>query len=210
MPALWRDPRGRGTVSLFTDLSLGTADLKFDDAIRAFWGSVSEPDNFHFPPFLASSNTETLKLLARSRLLPNILSRLEKLAEQANIVFVELTNVEDERRIDTEIMPSGTRQPHADLIFVSTRLIKEIIENDALDWFASLGTQQLWPTSARMKVRFPFPRVRQRRALTARTINAQSGDVDCNKPAEAECGHTLDVASAPSTGSFRNVSGAAQ
>ncbi|KAB2746555.1 glycosyltransferase [Brucella anthropi] len=157
---------GEGTVSLFTDLSLGTKDLKFDDAIRAFWGSVSEPDNFHFPPFLASSNTETLKLLARSRLLPNILSRLEKLSEQANIVFVELTNVEDERRIDTEIMPSGTRQPHADLIFVSTKLIKDIIENDALDWFASLGTQQLWPTSARMKVRFPFPRVRQRRALS--------------------------------------------
>ncbi len=98
--------------------------------------------------------------------MPNILSRLEKLSEQANIVFVELTNVEDERRIDTEIMPSGTRQPHADLIFVSTKLIKDIIENDALDWFASLGTQQLWPTSARMKVRFPFPRVRQRRALS--------------------------------------------
>ncbi len=157
---------GEGTVSLFTDPSLASNDLKFDDTIRAFWGSVSEPDNFHFPPFLASSNSETLKLLARSRLFPNILSRLEKLADEANIVFLELTNVENERRIDTEIMPSGTLQPQADLIFVSTKLIRDIIENDALDWFSSLGTKQLWPTSARMKVRFPFPRVRQRRALS--------------------------------------------
>ncbi len=157
---------GEGTVSFFTDPSLPSKDLKFDDTIRAFWGSVSEPDNFHFPPFLAASNSETLKLLARSKLYPNILSRLERLADQANIVFVELINVEAERRIDTEIMPSGAEQKPADLIFVSTRLIRDIIQNDALDWFSSLGSQQLWPTSARMKVRFPFPRVRQRRALS--------------------------------------------
>lgn len=156
---------GEGKLSTFTDPTHAAGEIGFDDAIRAFWGSVAEPDNFHFPPFLAACSTETLKLLTHSRLLPNILCHLERLAEKANIVFVELGNVDSERRIDSEILPSGSRQGSADLIFVSTKLIQNVIENDALDWFSSIGSQQVWPTSARLKVRFPFPKARQRRSL---------------------------------------------
>lgn len=156
---------GEGTLDTFTDPTHAAGEIGFDDAIRAFWGSVGEPDNFHFPPFLAACSAETLKLLTRSRLLPNILCHLEKLSEKANIVFVELGNVDSERRIDTEILPSGARQGAADLLFVSTKLIQNVIENNALDWFSSIGSQQVWPTSARLKVRFPFPKARQRRSL---------------------------------------------
>ncbi|QND54633.1 glycosyltransferase (plasmid) [Phyllobacterium sp. 628] len=156
---------GEGKLGMFTDPTLKPGEIGFDDAIRAFWGSVGEPDNFHFPPFVAACSSETLKLLTRSRLLPNILCHLERLAEKTNIVFVELGNVDSERRIDSEIMSSGTHQGPADLIFVSTKLIQNVIDNDALDWFSSIGSQQLWPTSSRMKVRFPFPKARQRRSL---------------------------------------------
>lgn len=156
---------GEGTISAFTDPTQAPGEIAFDDAIRAFWGSVGEPDNFHFPPFLAACSAETLKLLSRSRLLPNLLCHLERLAEKTNIVFVELGNVDSERRIDTEIFPTGARQSAPDLIFVSTKLIQNVIENDALDWFSSIGSQQLWPTSARLKVRFPFPKARLRRSL---------------------------------------------
>jgi glycosyltransferase involved in cell wall biosynthesis len=156
---------GEGTLGTFTDPTQTAGEIGFDDAIRAFWGSVGEPDNFHFPPFLAACSTETLKLLTRSRLWPNILCHLERLAEKTNVVFVELGNVDSERRIDSEILPSGARQSAADLIFVSTKLIQNVIENNALDWFSSIGSQQLWPTSSRLKVRFPFPKARQRRSL---------------------------------------------
>jgi glycosyltransferase involved in cell wall biosynthesis len=156
---------GEGTLDVFTDPTLPAGGIGFDDAIRAFWGSVGEPDNFHFPPFLAACSAETLKLLARSRLLPNILCHLERLAEQCNVVFVELGNVESERSIDWEILPSGARYGAADLTFVSTGLIRNVIENNALDWFSSIGSEQAWPTSARLKVRFPFPKARQRRSL---------------------------------------------
>jgi glycosyltransferase involved in cell wall biosynthesis len=156
---------GEGTLGTFTDPTQPPGEIGFDDAIRAFWGSVGEPDNFHFPPFLAACSTETLKLLTRSRLWPNILCHLERLAEKTNIVFVELGNVDSERRIDSEILPSGARQSAADLIFVSTKLVQNVIENNALDWFSSIGSQQLWPTSSRLKVRFPFPKARQRRSL---------------------------------------------
>lgn len=156
---------GEGALDIFTDPTLPAGEMGFDDAIRAFWGSVGEPDNFHFPPFLAACSSETLKLLARSRLLPNILCHLEKLAEQSNVVFVELGNVESERCIDWEILPSGARQGAADLAFVSTGLIRNVIDNNALDWFSSIGSEQAWPTTARLKVRFPFPKARQRRSL---------------------------------------------
>ena len=156
---------GEGKLNTFTDPTLVPGEMEFDDAIRAFWGSVGEPDNFHFPPFLAACSAETLKLLTSSRMLPNILCHLERLAEQTNVVFVELGNVNSERRIDTEILPSGARQKPADLVFVSTELIQNVIANNATDWFASIGGEQLWPTSSRLKVRFPFPKARQRRSL---------------------------------------------
>lgn len=156
---------GEGTLSTFTDPTRTPGEIGFDDAIRAYWGSVGEPDNFHFPPFVAACSNETLKLLNRSRLFPNILCHLERLAEKSNIVFVEFGNVDSERRIESEIMPSGTHQGPADLIFVSTKLIQNVIDNDALDWFSSIGSQQLWPTSSRLKIRFPFPKARQRRSL---------------------------------------------
>lgn len=156
---------GEGALDVFTDPTLPAGAMGFDDAVRAFWGSVGEPDNFHFPPFLAACSSETLKLLARSRLLPNILCHLEKLAEQCNVVFVELGNVDSERSIEWEVLPSGARQGAADLTFVSTGLIRNVIDNNALDWFSSIGGEQAWPTSARLKVRFPFPKARQRRSL---------------------------------------------
>lgn len=156
---------GEGALDLFTDPTLPPRTMAFDDAIRAFWGSVGEPDNFHFPPFLASCSNETLKLLARSQLLPSILCHLEMLAERCNVILVELGNVEHERRIDWEILPSGARPGAADLAFVQTSLIRNVIDNDALDWFSSIGSEQAWPTMARLKVRFPFPKARQRRSL---------------------------------------------
>jgi glycosyltransferase involved in cell wall biosynthesis len=156
---------GEGTLGTFTDPTRTAGEIGFDDAIRAFWGSVSEPDNFHFPPFLAASSAETLKLLARSRLLPNILCHLERLAERTNVVFVELGNVESERRIDAEMRLSGAKRGAADLVFVSTKLIQNVIDNNALDWLSSIGGEQIWPTSSCLKVRFPFPKARQRRSL---------------------------------------------
>lgn len=156
---------GEGALDVFTDPALPAGEMGFDDAVRAFWGSAGEPDNVHFPPFLAACSSETLQLLARSRLLPNILCHLEKLSEQSNIVLVELGNVDSERRIDWEIQPSGARPGAPDLAFVSTGLIRNVIDNNALDWFSSIGGEQSWPTLARLKVRFPFPKARQRRSL---------------------------------------------
>ncbi|RVP37009.1 glycosyltransferase family 4 protein, partial [Sinorhizobium meliloti] len=44
-----------------------------------------------------------------------------------------------------------------------------------LDWFASIGNQQVWPTSAILKVRFPFPRSLPRRSL----ITPQQVMINC-------------------------------
>ncbi len=156
---------GEGGLDLFTDPTLPPRTMAFDDAVRAFWGSVGEPDNFHFPPFLAACSNETLKLLARSQLLPGILCQLEMLTEQCNVILVELGNVEHERRIDWEILPSGARPGACDLAFVQTSLVRNVIDNNALDWLSSIGGEQAWPTVGRLKVRFPFPKARQRRSL---------------------------------------------
>lgn len=156
---------GEGMLDVFTDPMLPPGQIGFDEAVRAFWGNVGEPDNVHFPPFVAACSSETLKLLARSRLLPNILCHLETFAERRNVVFVELNNVVSQRSIEWEILPSGAQRSAADLTFVSTDLIRNVIKDDALDWFSSIGRDQAWPTSARLKVSFPFPKARQRRSL---------------------------------------------
>jgi len=156
---------GEGMLDVFTDPMLPPGQISFDEAVRAFWGNVGEPDNVHFPPFIAASSSEALKLLAGSRLLSNVLCHLEMLTERCNVVFVELCNVVSQRSIEWEILPSGAQQGPADLTFVSTGLIRNVIDDDALDWFSSIGRDQTWPTSARLKISFPFPKARQRRSL---------------------------------------------
>jgi glycosyltransferase involved in cell wall biosynthesis len=157
---------GDSTISSFTDPTRAPLELNFDDAIRAYWGSVGEPDNVHFPPFLAACSNETFQLLKRSRLLPNLLCHLERLSENANVVFLQLGNIGSERAVEHELHSSGTdRDGPADLVFVASSLVREAIENNALDWLASITTQQIWPTSATLRVRFPFPKALPRRSF---------------------------------------------
>ncbi|WP_051231043.1 glycosyltransferase [Kaistia adipata] len=149
---------GDGAIGCFTDPTKPASELDFDEAIRAFWGSAAEPDNVHFPPFLAAASGETLKLLKQSRLWPNLLMHLERATEAANVVFVQIGNATAERGIDIEVQPSGyVRKGRADLVFVSSTIVRDAIQNDALGWLGSIASDQIWPTVAVVKVRFPFP-----------------------------------------------------
>ena len=150
---------GDGSIRTFTDPTRSPYELSLDCAVRDFWGSVGEPDNVHFPPFLAACSAETFQLLARSRLLPNLLFHLERLNESVNAVFLELGNVAYERSLEHELHPSGAfRAHHADLIFINSSLVRDVIANDQIDWLASLASQQVWPTSSTVWARFPLPR----------------------------------------------------
>ncbi|MEP9399046.1 glycosyltransferase [Mesorhizobium sp. KR2-14] len=152
-------------ISFFTDPTKPPKMLRLDDIIPDFWASIGEPDNVHFPPFLMAGSGATLDLLRRSRMLPNVLCHLERLSEKANIVFVQLGNDATQRKIEPMLLESGASQAaSADLIFIPTSLVREVIQNNALDWFASIGNEQIWPTSAILKVRFPFPRNLPRRS----------------------------------------------
>ncbi|MEJ6782642.1 glycosyltransferase [Aminobacter sp. Piv2-1] len=153
-------------ISFFTDPTKPPRMLRLDDIIPDFWASIGEPDNVHFPPFLIAGSGATLDLLRRSRMLPNVLCHLERLSEKANIVFVQLGNDATQRKVEPIVLGSGAPQvAPADLIFIPTSLVRDVIQNNALDWFASIGNQQIWPTSAILKVRFPFPRTLPRRSL---------------------------------------------
>ncbi|MGZ9067411.1 MAG: glycosyltransferase family 4 protein, partial [Burkholderiales bacterium] len=159
---------GDNTICSFSDPTRAPTELRFDDAIRDFWGSASEPDNVHFPPFIAACSAETMQLLTRSRLLPTLFFHLERLSEKVNVVYLQLGNVAHERSISHEIHSSGLyRMAHADLVFVATDLVREVIENNGLDWLASLAAEQVWPTSATLQARFPFPKRRPRRSFVA-------------------------------------------
>jgi glycosyltransferase involved in cell wall biosynthesis len=84
------------------------------------------------------------------------------------VVYLQLGNVAHERSINHEIHSSGLhRTAHADLVFVATSLVREVIENNGLDWLASLASEQVWPTSATLQARFPFPRRLPRRSFVA-------------------------------------------
>ncbi|MEO5324463.1 glycosyltransferase [Mesorhizobium sp. CC13] len=153
-------------ISFFTDPTKSPRMLRLDDIIPDFWASIGEPDNVHFPPFLMAGSGATLDLLRRSRMLPNVLCHLERLSEKANIVFVQLGNDSTQRKVEPIVLASGAPQvAPADLIFIPTSLVRDVIQNNAMDWFASIGNQQIWPTSAILKVRFPFPRTLPRRSL---------------------------------------------
>ncbi|MDX0947410.1 glycosyltransferase [Sinorhizobium medicae] len=163
-------------ISYFTDPTKAPKRLRLDDIIPAFWASVGEPDNVHFPPFLIAGSGATLDLLLRSRMLPNVLSHLERLSEKANVVFVQLGNDAAQRKIEPVFLEAGAQHNASpDLIFLSTSLVRDVIQNKALDWFASIGNQQVWPTSAILKVRFPFPRTLPRRLL----ITPQQVMINC-------------------------------
>lgn len=163
-------------ISYFTDPTKAPKRLRLDDIIPAFWASVGEPDNVHFPPFLIAGSGATLDLLLRSRMLPNVLSHLERLSEKANVVFVQLGNDAAQRKIEPVFLEAGAQHNASpDLIFLSTSLVRDVIQNKALDWFASIGNQQVWPTSAILKVRFPFPRSLPRRLL----ITPQQVMINC-------------------------------
>ncbi|TWA19411.1 glycosyltransferase involved in cell wall biosynthesis [Sinorhizobium medicae] len=163
-------------ISYFTDPTKAPKRLRLDDIIPAFWASVGEPDNVHFPPFLIAGSGATLDLLLRSRMLPNVLSHLERLSEKANVVFVQLGNDAAQRKIEQVFLEAGAQHNASpDLIFLSTSLVRDVIQNKALDWFASIGNQQVWPTSAILKVRFPFPRSLPRRLL----ITPQQVMINC-------------------------------
>ena len=149
---------GDGMIRSFTDPTRVPVERRINDAVRDFWGSVGEPDNVHFPPFLAACSAETFQLLARSRLLPNLLFHLERLSESANVVFMQLGNVAHERSLEHELHPSGAcRSGHADLVLIKSSLVCEVIASNELDWLASLTSEQVWPTSSTLRARFPLP-----------------------------------------------------
>ena len=92
------------------------------------------------------------------------------------MVFVQLGNDAAQRKIEPVFLEAGAQHnAPADLIFLSTSLVRDVIHNKALDWFASIGNQQVWPTSAILKVRFPFPRSLPRRSL----ITPQQVMINC-------------------------------
>lgn len=163
-------------ISFFTDPTKPPTMLRLDDIIPAFWASIGEPDNVHFPPFMVAGSGAALDLLRRSRMLPNVLAHLERLSENSNVVFVQLANDAAQRKIEPiDHGAGGQNIGSADLIFLPTRLVQDVIHNNALDWFASIGSQQVWPTSAVLKVRFPFPRSLPRRSV----ITPQQVMVNC-------------------------------
>lgn len=163
-------------ISLFTDPTKPPTMLRLDDIIPAFWGNIGEPDNEHFPPFLVAGSGAALDLLRRSRMLPNVLAHLERLSETSNVVFVQLANDAAQRKIEPIVHGAGAQKiGPADLVFLSIRLVQEVVQNNAVDWFASIGSQQVWPTSTVLKVRFPFPRSLPRRSL----ITPQQVMINC-------------------------------
>ncbi|KWV41800.1 glycosyl transferase family 1 [Rhizobium altiplani] len=163
-------------ISFFTDPTKPPAMLRLDDIIPAFWANIGEPDNEHFPPFMVAGSGAALDLLRRSRMLPNVLAHLERLSESSNVVFVQLANDAAQRKLEPIVHGAGAeRIGSADLIFLSTRLIQDVVQNNAVDWFASIGSQQVWPTSTVLKVRFPFPRSLPRRSL----ITPQQVMINC-------------------------------
>lgn len=164
------------SLSCFSDPTKARKTVRLDDLITDFWASVGEPDNVHFPPFVMAGSGATLDLLRGSHMLPNILTHLEKLSEKANVVFVHLGNDRAKRSLEPVIHDSGAKDvPPADLIFLSTALIRDVVNNNALDWFSSIGTEQVWPTLAVLNVRFPFPRKLPRRSL----ISPQQVIINC-------------------------------
>lgn len=157
---------GDGAIACFSDpLRVPTA-LDFDAVIQGFWGAVAEPDNVHFPPFLAACSAETLRLLAQARVLPNLLVHLERAAESANVVFVQIGNVAAERSIEVEILPAGSvRKAPADMVFLSSTIVRDAINNNAVDWLSSITADQVWPTAALVRIRFPFPPAMPKRSM---------------------------------------------
>lgn len=163
-------------ITFFTDPAKPPTMLRLDDIIPAFWANIGEPDNVHFPPFLVAGSGAALDLLRRSRMLPNVLAHLERLSDSSNVVFVQLANDAAQRKIEPIDQGAGGQNiGPADLIFLPTRLVQDVIHNDALDWFASIGSRQVWPTLTVLKVRFPFPRSLPRRSL----ITPQQMMVNC-------------------------------
>ena len=129
-------------ISFFTDPTKPPTMLRLDDIIPAFWANIGEPDNVHFPPFLVAGSGAALDLLRRSRMLPNVLSHLERLSENSNVVFVQLANDAAQRKIEPiDHGAGGQNIGPADLVFLPTRLVQDVIHNNALDWFASIGSQ---------------------------------------------------------------------
>jgi len=163
-------------ISFFTDPLKPPTMLRLDDIIPAFWANIGEPDNEHFPPFMVAGSGATLDLLRRSRMLPNVLAHLERLSETSNVVFVQLTNDATQRKIEPVGQGAGGQKiGPADLIFLSSRLVQDVVQNNAVDWFASIGSQQVWPTSTVLKVRFPFPKSLPRRTV----ITPQQVMINC-------------------------------
>jgi glycosyltransferase involved in cell wall biosynthesis len=163
-------------ISFFTDPLKPPTMLRLDDIIPAFWANIGEPDNEHFPPFMVAGSGATLDLLRRSRMLPNVLAHLERLSETSNVVFVQLTNDAAQRKIEPVAQGAGGQKiGPADLLFLSSRLVQDVVQNNAVDWFASIGSQQVWPTSTVLKVRFPFPRSLPRRTV----ITPQQVMINC-------------------------------
>ncbi|TYC52319.1 glycosyltransferase [Rhodobacterales bacterium] len=164
------------SLSYFTDPGKPQGTVRLDTLITDFWAALGEPDNVHFPPFMMAGSGATLELLKESHMLPNILSHLERMSEKTNIVFVRLGNDREQRSIETEVHGSGAKNmPPADLIFLSSALVRDVIGNNALDWFSSIGNEQIWPTLSVLSVRFPFPRKLPRRSL----ISPQQVIINC-------------------------------
>ncbi|MFC7539219.1 glycosyltransferase family 4 protein [Siccirubricoccus deserti] len=94
--------------------------------------------------------------------MPTILSRLEVLAEQTNVVYVDLFNDSEQISIASSKHESGlVRERLADLVALRTALLDDVVGNNAVDWFRSISSRQVWPTSATLTVRFALSRTRR-------------------------------------------------
>ena len=118
-----------------------------------------------------------LDLLQRSRMLPNVLCHLERLSEKPTSSSSSSATMPTQRKIEPVAPGVGrTRKPRLQTSSsFRPRSSSDVIQNNALDWFASIGNQQVWPTSAILKVRFPFPKSRPRRSL----ITPQQVMINC-------------------------------
>lgn len=161
-------PNEGGPLQLFTDAFQEPTLWEPIDAASNYWVSVAEPDNFHYPPFIAVCSNETFEVLKASPVLANLLGHCERLAERRNVVLVNLVNDCDQVSIEiSENEPGYLKEVPADLVFIRTALLTDIFRDNAVDWLSSITTHQIWPTTAVITVRIPLPRQKRRARLSA-------------------------------------------
>ena len=193
MPALCLIRTGEGTLRTFTDPTQRPRETCASTMPSAhFWGSVGEPDNFHFPPFLAACSAETLKLLARSRLLPNILCHLERLARKPMSSSSSSATLIMSAASTRSYCLRGRGKLRADLILFQLKLVHEVIaEQCARLVFVDRQANRSGRHPPTLRSRFPFPKARPRPiAGHARAGDDQSRQRHRHQPAQTDGAHS--------------------